>query len=218
MRARVPAAKRPSSRPLVPVPQPLRVRSTQGTEVRHLLRLPHREWGFEQQLARRPDTAQARLHPALGAGPPENRQRKLRLRARLGHGEDARPVSRAGRECASSQRRQRRQPAGEPRAVDTPSADRGSAPATPLPGHARSLPPTPTRAQQKKKATLWSPYLFPARPNTGTHWKLKGNRGDEGNRTPVLRDLSCSSPSAACFAFLSPGDHAGKTPTGSVTV
>ena len=42
--------------------------------------------------------------------------------------------------------------------------------------------------------------------------------GGEGIRTPVLRDLSCSSPSAACFAFLSPGDHAGKTPTGSVTV
>jgi len=43
-------------------------------------------------------------------------------------------------------------------------------------------------------------------------------RGDAGNRTLVLRDLSRSSPSAACFAFLSPGDHAGKTPTGSVTV
>src|SRR5690348_7684916 len=44
------------------------------------------------------------------------------------------------------------------------------------------------------------------------------SRGDVGIRTRVLRDLSKSSPSAACFAFLSPGDHAGKTPTGSVTV
>jgi hypothetical protein len=44
------------------------------------------------------------------------------------------------------------------------------------------------------------------------------DRGDVGSRTRVLRDLSKSSPSAACFAFLSPGDHAGNTPTGSVTV
>jgi hypothetical protein len=42
--------------------------------------------------------------------------------------------------------------------------------------------------------------------------------GDVGIRTRVLQDVSRSSPSAACFVFLSPGDHAGKTPTGSVTV
>jgi len=44
------------------------------------------------------------------------------------------------------------------------------------------------------------------------------SRGDVGSRTRVLRDLSKSSPSAACYVFLSPGDHAGNTPTGSVTV
>ena len=43
MRARVSAVKRPSSLPLVPIPQSLRVRSAEGTEVRHLFRLPHRE-------------------------------------------------------------------------------------------------------------------------------------------------------------------------------
>src|SRR6516165_3055307 len=42
--------------------------------------------------------------------------------------------------------------------------------------------------------------------------------GGGGNRTRVLQYLTRASPSAACFVFLSPGDHAGKTPTGSVTV
>jgi hypothetical protein len=42
--------------------------------------------------------------------------------------------------------------------------------------------------------------------------------GGGGNRTRVLQYLTRASPGAACFAFLSPGDHASKTPTGSVTV
>jgi hypothetical protein len=42
--------------------------------------------------------------------------------------------------------------------------------------------------------------------------------GAAGARTRVLQYLSRASPSASCCAFLSPGDHAGKSPTGSVTV
>jgi hypothetical protein len=48
--------------------------------------------------------------------------------------------------------------------------------------------------------------------------KKLNDLGDVGIRTRVLRDLSKASPSAACFVFLGPGDHAGNTPTGSVTV
>jgi hypothetical protein len=71
-----------------------------------------------------------------------------------------------------------------------------------------------------EKATTRLPNASPVTPRTltGHYWRTLEDRGDGGNRTPVLRDLSRSSPSAACFAFLSPGDHAGKTPTGSATV
>jgi hypothetical protein len=42
--------------------------------------------------------------------------------------------------------------------------------------------------------------------------------GDAGNRTRVLQYITRTSPSAACCVFLSPGNHAGKLPTGSATV
>ena len=42
--------------------------------------------------------------------------------------------------------------------------------------------------------------------------------GGGGNRTRVLQYLTRASPGAACSAFLSPGDHASKAPTGSATV
>jgi hypothetical protein len=42
--------------------------------------------------------------------------------------------------------------------------------------------------------------------------------GGGGNRTRVLQYLTRASPGAACSAFLSPGDHASKTPTGSAAV
>jgi len=42
--------------------------------------------------------------------------------------------------------------------------------------------------------------------------------GGGGNRTRVLQYLTRASPGAACSAFLSPDDHASKTPTGSATV
>jgi len=61
-----------------------------------------------------------------------------------------------------------------------------------------------------------------ARSSTGVPTPLRLSKlsdlGGAGDRTLVLRDISRSSPSAVCFAFLSPGDHADKTPTGSVTV
>jgi Transmembrane secretion effector len=44
------------------------------------------------------------------------------------------------------------------------------------------------------------------------------HRGGGGNRTRVLQYLTRASPGAACSAFLSPGDHASKTPTGSAAV
>src|ERR1700722_13702683 len=43
-------------------------------------------------------------------------------------------------------------------------------------------------------------------------------RGGGGNRTRVLQYLTRASPCAVCCAFLSPGSHADKLPTGSVTV
>jgi len=42
--------------------------------------------------------------------------------------------------------------------------------------------------------------------------------GGGGNRTRVLQYLTRASPGAAGCAFLSPGDHASKTPTGSAAV
>lgn len=42
--------------------------------------------------------------------------------------------------------------------------------------------------------------------------------GDGGNRTRVQRCGTRASPCAVRCAFLSPGDHADKSPTGSVTV
>ena len=42
--------------------------------------------------------------------------------------------------------------------------------------------------------------------------------GGGGNRTRVLQCITRASPGAACCAFLSPGDHASKTPTGSAAV
>jgi len=108
---------------------------------------------------------------------------------------------------------------------------RGYASPTPLRGHARYLRgmrkplPHPDRrvdTHQTDKRTRRR--LEPsARSATGTTnviqaFEKLNDLGDVGIRTRVLRDLSKSSPSAACCAFLSPGDHAGKTPTGSVTV
>jgi hypothetical protein len=52
------------------------------------------------------------------------------------------------------------------------------------------------------------------RPAAGEH----ADRGGGGNRTRVLPYLTRASPGAACCAFLSPGGHAGKPPTGSVAV
>jgi ABC-2 type transport system ATP-binding protein len=51
-------------------------------------------------------------------------------------------------------------------------------------------------------------------PEAGT--ALEGGGG--GNRTRVLQYITRASPCAARCAFLSPGSHAGKLPTGSVTV
>ena len=42
--------------------------------------------------------------------------------------------------------------------------------------------------------------------------------GGGGNRTRVLQCITRASPGAACCAFLSPGDHASKSPTGSAAV
>ena len=42
--------------------------------------------------------------------------------------------------------------------------------------------------------------------------------GGGGNRTRVLQCITRASPGAACCAFLSPGDHASKAPTGSAAV
>jgi hypothetical protein len=42
--------------------------------------------------------------------------------------------------------------------------------------------------------------------------------GGGGNRTRVLQYLTRASPGAACSAFLGPGDHASKTPTGPAAV
>ncbi len=42
--------------------------------------------------------------------------------------------------------------------------------------------------------------------------------GGGGNRTRVLQYITRASPGAACCAFLGPGGHAGKPPTGSAAV
>src|SRR5215472_218208 len=44
------------------------------------------------------------------------------------------------------------------------------------------------------------------------------DRGGGGDRTRVLQYLTRASPGAACCAFLSPGGHAGESPTGSAAV
>ncbi len=58
----------------------------------------------------------------------------------------------------------------------------------------------------------------------GGRWALRAtdrpwrSGGGGGNRTRVLQHHDRASPGAACFDFLSPGDHAGVSSTGSVTV
>jgi len=99
-------------------------RGAQAGKIGHLLGVPHRQRPLKRPLARRPDASPARVHDDLGTKAPEGRKGELRLRAHSRHGGDARPVSPAGRERSSSQRRPRRQPPGKPRAVDTPTADR----------------------------------------------------------------------------------------------
>ncbi len=63
-------------------------------------------------------------------------------------------------------------------------------------------------------------HLAPGRERPGAAQGTRPVRdgGGGGNRTRVLQYLTRASPGAACFAFLSPGDHASKTPTGSAAV
>jgi len=66
------------------------------------------------------------------------------------------------------------------------------------------LPAWRAVAEQEKPGAMWPPGV--------------SFRGGGGNRTRVLQCINRASPGAACFVFLSPGIHAGKMPTGSVTV
>ena len=134
MRARVSAVKPAPPLPCVPIAQSLRVRGSQAVQGGHVFRLPHRERGEQQQLAGRADPAQARVPVDLGTRAPEDRQRDLRLRARPGHGGDARALSPTRRERSPPQWRPRRQPPGEPGAVGNSTADRHPGRRRPLMG------------------------------------------------------------------------------------
>jgi hypothetical protein len=50
----------------------MRVRGSQAVSGDHLFRLPHREWGVQQQLAGRANPAQARIPDDLGTRAPEH--------------------------------------------------------------------------------------------------------------------------------------------------
>lgn len=70
MWAHVPAIKRTPALPLVPVPQPLRLRCTQAIPGGRLRRLVHPDRGIKQPLEGRQDLAQEGLSHGLGPGHP----------------------------------------------------------------------------------------------------------------------------------------------------
>ena len=218
MRTGVPAVQPPPALSVVPITRSLYVRGAQDGKIGHLFRLPYRERGFKQPLAGRPNASQGRIPDDLGTRAPQDGQRTLCLRARARHGGDAWPVSPARRDGASSQWRQGRQPSREPGAMDTSTAGRHPCQRRCGVGtrdHRQVRRESTKRRRQPKGRLRKALWVIERQPKLSFY---NPHRGDAGYRTRVLRDLSKSSPSAACFAFLSPGDHAGKTPTGSVTV
>ena len=77
---------------------------------------------------------------------------------------------------------------------------------------------TDTMADGSSNAERADGYAVGAFSNRSTNtaqkcWNLSDLGGVE-IRTRVLQDVSKSSPSAVCIVFLSPGDHADKTPNG----
>jgi hypothetical protein len=130
------------------------------------------------------------LHPAT----PEPNDRPVPGHVGLGPRADTRLRRRRPQadehasECRQAYDRNRTRPSPEPRTGTGPVGVRGLGPRA------------DTRLRRR-------------RPQADEHAS-----GGGGNRTRVLRYITRASPGAACCAFLSPGGHAGKPPTGSVAV
>ena len=125
------------------------------------------------------------------------------------------------------------------RARAGPGGSEGRPPCDDRPGPAATVTRTAGRLPGPRIAVVtggprtgtWSPERA-ACPDVEADYSLRGLRtpptmltdvlehivGGGGNRTRVLQYLTRASPGAACCAFLSPGDHASKTPTGSAAV
>ena len=101
----------------------------------------------------------------------------------------------------SPQRRARRQPTGESRTLDTTPTGRD-------PGE---------RCHRVGARNTCSVYGGFGHLQQCSRVSLS-TLGGGGNRTRVLQCITRASPGAACCAFLSPGDHASKSPTGSAAV
>jgi hypothetical protein len=127
--------------------------------------------------------------------------RSVRLRTHPRHGTGPWPSSSGSGDRPSPQRRARRQPAGKSRTLDTASADRDPS----------------ERCHRVGTRNTCSVYGGFGHLQQCSRLSLS-TLGGGGNRTRVLQCITRASPGAACCAFLSPGDHASKTPTGSAAV
>ena len=161
---------------------------------------------LDRRLDRRPHTPQSRPCHALcrPCSVPlitQGRQRPVCLRTHYCNREHSRTLPAASGVRSPSQRRARRQSARE-----SPTLDQAAANQHPGKRHRRvgtrntcSIHRDIGHLQQRSRPVLSA-------------------LGGGGNRTRVLQYLTRASPGAACSAFLSLGDHASKTPTGSATV
>jgi len=186
----------------VPGAGQLRLRPAQAGEINHLFRLPECLGLGQRELEREPDAAQGRLPHGPRPGSPMRRFQPIRVRAHPGGRSAPRPVSPRHRVHPPSQRRPGRQPAREPRTLDETSTIRN-------PG--------------QRRARLGAQHPDALRGARITSNSAHGTRalstlGGGGNRTRVLRRKTRASPGASCCAFLGPGGHTGKPPTGPAAV
>jgi hypothetical protein len=172
----------------MPVTGPVLVRPAKARQVRNVRSMQDRSRTPKWPLDGRPYQAQGRLRISLGARSPAGSQREpLCLRAHPGHGENARPVHAAWRVGTSPQRGSRRQPAREPRTVDSPSAIRH-------PGWRRS------RVGARNSGTVRRGWQH-LQQRSGCRLSALGGGGD---RTRVLRYITRASPGAALLCFSQP--------------
>jgi hypothetical protein len=201
MRPKLRAFKPTSALPGMPLARLVRLRRPEARQIGHVRQVPDCGRGIKRSLERRSHPTQSRVCHALGARSPAGRQRSIRLRTHPGNGADPWPSPAPPRVRPSPQWRPRRQPSGKSGTLDEAPADRDQ-------GERRRRMGTRNTCSLRRGLGHLQQCSRPA----------LSTLGGGGNRTRVLQYLTRASPGAACCAFLSPGDHASKSPTGSAAV